>query len=335
MGGENYMYPVVLDGATNQFTLLKDTYVTDWITDNAIEFLNSHDLDKPFYLQVNYTAPHSPWEQSQHKPELWDEFENCEFNDVPNEQPHKWSRISYLSEEDRLEKRRIWNRGYSAALLGMDLGIGSIINHLKKLGIYDNTIIIFTSDNGMCMGHHGIFGKGNGTFPMNMYDTSVKVPMIVSMPDRRKEVCEELISHYDIMPTIQELIGIHNPGKNSSPGKSFLPILKGEPFDSHDMVVIHGEYGPQRMIRTKEWKYIHRYPYVENELYHLKTDPEERHYLVNDEAYQERIKELKYQMELWFEQYTDSDTDGRLEPNRGNGQIGLVGKKAKGGIAFR
>ncbi|WP_062105858.1 sulfatase-like hydrolase/transferase [Bacillus niameyensis] len=335
MGGENYMYPVTLDPVTNKFTLQRETYVTDWITNNAIEFLDTHNMETPFYLQVNYTAPHAPWDERHHKPELWTEFEGCEFNDFPNEQPHKWSGMSFPSEEARLAQRLTWNRGYCASLLGMDLGIGQIIEHLKDLGVYDNTIIIFTSDNGMAMGHHGIFGKGNGTFPMNMYETSVKVPTIISMPDRKSGVCDSLLSHYDIMPTILELIDSNEKLNESLPGKSFLPILKDEEHDSHDMVVVHSEYGPARMIRTKEWKYIHRYPYGENELYDMVNDPNERNNLVGQKEFAVIISDLKYKMELWFDKHSDRETDGRLESNRGIGQVGPVGLKAKGEHSFR
>lgn len=335
MGGENYMYPVTLDPDTNKFTLQKNTYVTDWITDNAIEFLDSHDMNNPFYLQVNYTAPHAPWDEKHHKSELWAEFEDCEFNDFPNEQPHKWSGMTYPSEEARLAQRQIWNRGYCASLLGMDQGIGKIIEHLKQIGVYDNTIFIFTSDNGMAMGHHGIYGKGNGTYPMNMYETSVKVPMIISMPNRESGVCDHLFSHYDIYPTILELIGFEGKINSDLPGKSFFPVLKGEKYDSHDMVIVHSEYGPARMIRSKEWKYVHRYPYGENELYNMVEDPNELNNLVGKNEYADVISDLKYKMELWFHQYTDRETDGRLEANRGIGQIGPVGLKAKGKRSFR
>ena len=80
------------------------------------------------------------------------------------------------------EKRRENLTGYYASITALDRGVGQIIAKLEEMGVYENTLFIFSSDNGMNMGHHGIWGKGNGTFPMNMYDTSVKIPMIVSMP---------------------------------------------------------------------------------------------------------------------------------------------------------
>ena len=80
------------------------------------------------------------------------------------------------------EHRKELLRGYYAAITAMDHGVGRILDFLREKGELENTLIFFMADNGMNMGHHGIWGKGNGTFPFNMYDTSVKVPFLVSWP---------------------------------------------------------------------------------------------------------------------------------------------------------
>ncbi len=64
----------------------------------------------------------------------------------------------------------------------MDRNIGRVLDWLEEKGLREDTLIVFTADNGMNMGHHGIYGKGNGTFPQNMYDSSVKVPTLISWP---------------------------------------------------------------------------------------------------------------------------------------------------------
>lgn len=78
--------------------------------------------------------------------------------------------------------RRVNLTGYFAAITAMDANIGRLLDRLEEKGLAENTIVIFNADNGMNMGHHGIWGKGNGTFPQNMFDTSVKVPFIFSYP---------------------------------------------------------------------------------------------------------------------------------------------------------
>lgn len=143
---------------------------------------------------------------------------------------------------------------------------------LETVGLEDDTLIFFTSDNGMNMGHHGIYGKGNGTFPLNMFDTSVKVPAIISHPGPipAGKVCETMVSHYDFMPTLLKYLDMENPEADNLPGKSFASLLKGEEMKDENDIIIFDEYGPARMIRTQEWKYVHCYPYGSHELYNLR-----------------------------------------------------------------
>ena len=87
----------------------------------------------------------------------------------------------YLTKEV-LQDLRANQIGYYAAATAMDYNIGRILEQLDELGIREETLVIFGSDNGFSCGHHGFWGKGNGTFPINMYESSVKVPMIMSQP---------------------------------------------------------------------------------------------------------------------------------------------------------
>ena len=94
----------------------------------------------------------------------------------PRDDYHPWKiRETFEGTE---EERLAILRGYFGAITGVDRGVQKVIDKLEELGKLEDTLIIFTSDNGMNMGHHGIFGKGNGTSPLNMFETSVKIPMI-------------------------------------------------------------------------------------------------------------------------------------------------------------
>ena len=316
MGGDNYYYPVVYrDG---QFDMLRETYITDYITAKALDFLSQSKKDRPFYLSVHYTAPHSPWERGQHPEEFYALYDGCPFRETPNVPPHKWG--APYSQEDR--RRRL--QGYYAAVTAMDSDIGKIIAYLKGEGLWEDTIFIFTADNGMSMGHHGIFGKGNGTFPLNLYDTAVKVPMIIAYPKgiQGGTVARGLYSHYDLLPTIAGLMG--EEPEPDCPGRSFQGIFRGEVPDGRDAVVVYDEYGPARMIRTTEYKYIQRYRYGEDEFYDLKADPGEEVNLAasGDPRVQERIASMRSRMEQWFGRYSDPDRDGRNLAVCGLGQIG-------------
>ncbi len=333
-GGPYYGAPMIRDDEIYH----EPRYVTDVITDNGIAFLDRQaDGDQPFYLGVHYTAPHSPWDREQHPSEIYDEyFENCAFTSVPDEPIHPQQINSAPVGWTPAERRAILS-GYYAAVTAMDHNVGRLLDRLEALGLRENTLVIFTSDNGMNMGHHGVYGKGNGTFPLNMFDTSVKVPCLISRPGHVPggTVADGLVSHYDIMPTLLEYTGIDNPESDRLPGSSFAAVLSGKSRNKErDPVVVYDEYGPVRMIRTSDWKYVHRYPYGPHELYDLAHDPGETINRVSDPECASRLIEMRAGLDAWFARYVDPMLDGSREPVYGKGQYGLAGPAGCGKKAF-
>ena len=332
-GGGNYHDAhIIRDGKLER----DPRYLTDVITEGGLGFLDAQaGSDTPFYLSVHYTAPHSPWDAGQHPEELVGLYEDCEFNTCP-EVPggHPWQVNS--APRGRGEKRRELLSGYFAAITGLDRGVGQILDKLEQMGVRENTLVIFSSDNGMNMGHHGIWGKGNGTFPQNMFDTSVKVPTLITRPGHVPEgvVCDDLLSHYDIKPTLLDYLGLPNHEAERLPGQSFASLLKGDEIAERENVVVYDEYGPVRMVRTRDCKYVHRYPYGPHELYDLVTDPDEERNLVKESQHKARVEELKAQLDAWFVRYVDPDLDGTKEPVTGKGQLDLVGSAGHGRRAF-
>lgn len=337
LGGDHYYNAAVMQG--DKFDILPEgEYLTDYITDRALNFLEEQkDNEAPFYLSVHYTAPHAPWDRGEHPKEFYDLYEDCPFESVEDAPGHPWGGYKGYTKEQMKTVKENSLKGYYAAISAMDKGIGEILDYLDEKGLTEDTIIFFTGDNGMSMGHHGIIGKGNGTFPMNMYDTAVKVPALLRYPRALKggQVKNELISHYDIVPTILDYFSFeHNIDISTLPGRSFLPILKSETLVDQGEIVIMDEYGPTRMIRTNEWKYIHRYPYGEHELYNLVNDPDEKVNLVNHPDYQGKKEELFAKLENWYYKYADPRVDGKCEPVTGLGQLGLCGIHKEGKNVF-
>ncbi len=329
-GGAYYNAPMVRDGEP----IDEPGYITDRITDDALDFINrSQRDDKPFYLSVHYTAPHFPWTNS-HPQEIVDSYQDCAFESCPQEPIHPWARRHHRFDEFR----KYWREnlmGYFAAVTAMDMNIGRILDRLSRLDLTKNTLIVFTSDNGYNCGHHGIWGKGNGTFPMNMYESSVKVPTIVSMPGRIPSCrCDALVSAYDFMPTLLDFLSFDNPEADKLPGRSFLTALQGKTMPEDRGLVVYDEYGPTRMIRTRDWKYVHRYPYGPRELYNLSEDPHERINLVDDQEFREIKEKLKWDLDEWFVSYVDPAFDGTLEPVRALGQLYPCGPASRGKTAF-
>ncbi len=318
MGGCCYYHPDIVDHG--EITVRHGEYVTELITDRALR-----DLDElaagpePFYLAVHYTAPHSPWDAKNHPARWIDYYDGCSFPSIPDVPDHPDITTGPVF---GTPKRHENLRGYFAAVSAMDEQIGRILDALEEKGLAEETIVIFSADNGMNMGQHGIWGKGNGTFPMNMYDTSVKVPFLISCPARLPQGvrCDALVSAYDLYPTILELTGLSEQFPEGLPGRSFAGSLSGGGAEDRE-VVVFDEYGPVRMIRDREWKLIVRYPYGGNEFYHLTEDPGENRNLYGAPEYEEKIIAMRRRMEAWFVSYSDPYIAASAQGVTGSGQL--------------
>jgi len=298
-------------------------YVTDAITNEALLMLDRYvDRGHPFYLSVHYTAPHWPW-VGEHPKTIVESYDGCAFESCPQEPRHPWA-IEGLVADANYEAlgNREELKGYFAAVTAMDENIGRLIDRLENHGIREETLVVFLSDNGFSCGHHGFWGKGNGTVPRNMYENSIKVPAIFSHPGRVPEgrVDGSLVSAYDFLPTLLGYLDLPLPDGRNLPGRSFLPALEGRPFQEHESVVVYDEYGPVRMIRTREWKYVHRHAYGPHDLYNLVSDPDERRNLADDPAQAGRIQELRGMMDGWFARYVDPRRDGLTQNGEEWGQ---------------
>jgi arylsulfatase A-like enzyme len=213
--------------------------------------------------------------------------------------------------------------GYFASVTAMDDNIGRLLTVLDDMGIRQNTLVIFASDNGFSCGQHGFWGKGNGTAPRNMYESSIKVPFIVSHPGSIAggRVHQGMASAYDVLPTLLEYVGLPMPERRGLVGQSFLPALLGAPMQEREPVFVFDEYGETRMIRTSEWKYVHRYPDGPHELWDLRNDPDERRNLVADAAQTVRVRDMRGALEDWFARHSDPALDATRQGVTGRGQM--------------
>jgi arylsulfatase A-like enzyme len=136
------------------------------------------------------------------------------------------------------------------------------------------------------------------------------------------------------MPTLLEWAGLPMPDERPRPGCSAAALWRGELAGADRPVFIGDEYGPVRMVRTAEWKYVHRYPYGKHELYHLAEDPDETVNRVDDPSCKETVQALKTELERWFAAYADPAVDGTRAAVYGVGQLGLAGARGDGTPAF-
>ncbi len=296
-------------------------YITTVITDKAIEYMNDYvQQEEPFYLSIHYTAPHSPWDEGEHPKEFIDKYKDCKFESTPDLPVHE-DQINSCPVGSTPEKRRENLQGYYAAITAMDDQIGRVFEELERLGQLENTVVIFTADNGMNMGHHGIWGKRNGTYPANMYDTSVKVPFIIRAPFiKNKGVTQySLRSHLDIFPTLCEMVGEEYVAAKKQSGTSFYrELLGGEEKDS--TIAICSEYGRIRMMRNKKRKLVYDCLSGVIQYFDLEKDSDEANNLLNDADYQEEITRMEEELKQWFDRYAMEQQDGQQYPVVGKGQ---------------
>ncbi len=321
-GGCAYYNPPIAED--KKLVYHKGEYASDLFTDNGIKFLEGQlEDERPFCLHVHYNAPHAPWGREQHPSELWDDYhDNCPFESVPGDSEPR-PRDFILYNEPGPKRRRADLAGYFTAITAMDRNVGRLLDWLEEKGLRENTLVVFMSDNGMNMGHHGIYGKGNGTRPQNMFEESVKVPCLISRPGSVPQgvVSEELLSQYDWQPTLMDYLGLGGEIPEGLPGSSFAPLLRGEEMAERQNVVVFDEYGPVRMIRSREWKLVWRYPSGPHELYHLSEDPQERTNLMHYRGNAKVIEKMRRELEEWFARYTVRRFDGSKLPVTGKGQL--------------
>lgn len=323
-GGGSYHDPMMVeeDGIVH-----RKGYLTRVIADNALDFLRMQSGDDPWYLGVHFTAPHSPWDLDEHEPgDVAAFWPGCAFDSIPFEPMHPdiYSAAAY---PDTPERRRQVLAGYAAAILGMDRQIGRILDCLETQGRLDDTLILFTADNGMNMGHHGIFGKGNGTDPINLYETSVRIPGIVHWPARVSPgLLDGVYSHYDILPTLLTIAGMAERIPDGLPGRNLSHVLLSDSPDEGGFAVVYDEYGPHRMIRSAHWKYVHRVGRPGPELYNLAVDPDERTNLIGSPHHAQVVQRLRHKMQDWFHKHGIPEHDGMSQPVRGGGQVDHISK---------
>jgi choline-sulfatase len=299
-------------------------YITEGLSKRAVAFVGEEAArPEPFWLSLNFTAPHYPWIDS-HPKEFTDLYQDCEFLSCPEEPPHPDFAGGAASVSKGQEQRRESLIGYFASVTAMDAAIGDVIAEIERQGLTESTLVIFMGDNGMNCGHHGIWGKGNGTRPQNMYDTSIKVPCIVAQPGRIPggRVSDDMLSGYDVFPTLLDHAGLAETPTHKKPGRSFEPLLAGGSLPETRDVVVYDEYGPVRMVRTREWKYVHRYPDGPHELFDLVGDPDERVNRIDDPSLGNLLGSLREKLFSWFRNYVDPRRDAAVKGVTGCGQLG-------------
>ncbi|WP_406694130.1 sulfatase-like hydrolase/transferase [Singulisphaera sp. Ch08] len=275
----------------------------DLLVGQGIRFVEAN-RDRPFLLSIHFRAPHVPYAPVPEQDSAHYDTLDPTIPDVPG-----------------LPRQRVkmLTKRYYASVSSVDRNVGRLLDRLETLGLTGKTIVIFTSDHGYMIGHHGLWHKGNGSWIMegkqgrrpNMFDNSIRVPLIVRWPGvvAPGTTIDRVVSNLDLFPSIVEMTGSGVPDNLRIGGRSFVPLLR-EPnntsipwddtlYGQYDMH--NGQVANMRLIRTPEWKLIRHFePGVEDELFHLTDDPGETRNLAGDPAHRDRKAELAQQLKQWM-----------------------------------
>ena len=274
----------------------QDGYITTLLTKKAVEFLEDQkENEEPFFLYLSHKAVHDPF-----KPEP-------KYEGSLKERPFEFPKSSKLLKDNLknrprwlLDQRNSWHgmdfalhtgqslegfyKRYCEALRSVDDSIGAVIAQLKKMGIYEETLVIYMGDNGFMFGEHGLFDKRVA------YETSSRVPMLMQCPDiiKGETVVDQVVANIDIAPTIMQAMGLKKPPHMD--GQSFLPLAQGKSISWRDYF-LYAYYWEQNYpqtpthfsLRGDRYKYITYYGLWDtDELFDIQSDPMEQKNLIHD-----------------------------------------------------
>ncbi len=285
------------------------TYLTDYWTKRGIEFIEKN-KERPFFLFLAYNGPYglSPLLLNDARNRHAAYYADKELPSFPREEMHPWmyNNRDYLNNPTSM-------RRYASEISGIDDGVGRIMETLKKHGLDENTLVVFTGDQGLAGGQSGIWGMGDHTRPLTAFDTTMHVPMMLRHPDRipAGARCDLLVSNYDFYPTVLSYLKLDDkiPVDPSSPGRSYAPVLEGGELDSKWDNTVFYEFETVRAVRTNDWKYVERLKDGPTELYDLSEDPGELRNLADQPAVESTQKDLRRQLHKFFDRYADPKYD--------------------------
>ena len=324
--GQYFDPPMLVDGKMTR----QRGHTDDVIGDHALRFLRERPVDRPFALLYQFKAPHRGWEPA---PRFAKAFEDIELPEPPTlyedlaQRPRALRKADMrladmadfrkrgvpadLPERERIRRNyQLLAKNYYRVLMGVDENVGRVLEQLDRDGLAEDTIVLYTSDNGFFLGDHGLFDK------RLMYEPSIRVPMLLRWPGGvpAGRVDERHFAlNIDVAPTMLELAGSAVPA--TMQGASWKPLLREQsPSWRQDFLYEYYEFPaahcvrPHRGVRDARWKYIHFYrDPEEEELYDLHSDPDELRNLAANPDHAAELQRLRTRLAELRREYDDDD----------------------------
>jgi len=303
-----------------------DQYHTDGLLAADAEWVLercARQTDRPFFLAVGFYRPHTPYVSPKPYFDRYPEEEMPVVQGVKEDQADLPSPAlgSYKKEQDKLtdELRRKCVQAYYASTTFMDAQVGRVLDALDRLGLAENTIVVFTSDHGYHLGEHGLWQK------MSVFEESARVPLIIAAPKMgvKGGVAKDPVGLIDLYPTLTELCGVKAPEKLQ--GQSLVPMLKDPSATGRGWAItqvsrrVRKKQGSRFFgysLRTPRWRYTEWAEGKQGrELYDHDADPRELRNLAADPGYADTIARLSRQLRKAVSQtFPDSGETPKLRP---------------------
>lgn len=309
-------------------------YITDELTDYAVDWLKGRDTRKPFFLYLSHKGVHAEFEPA---PRHAGRYANAKFPepasmaDTPENykdkplwvrnQRNSWHGVDFAYHR-RLDLADYYRR-YCETLLAVDDSIGRVMKYLRDEGLAESTLVVYMGDNGFLFGEHGLIDKRCA------YEESMRVPALLHCPELTgsRHRLDQVVANIDLAPTLLEAAGVRL--KVSMDGRSFLPLLSGKKLPWRDGLLYEyywerdfPQTPSQHAIRTDRYKYIRYHGIWDiDELYDIQADPHEMRNLIHRPEHRQTIQQLNRKL---FEAL--SETEGLyipLHPDRHLGQQNL------------
>jgi arylsulfatase A-like enzyme len=305
-------------------------YTTDILTDLAIDFVKNRPQDKPFFLMYHHKAPHRNWQPDEKHRKQFENYDPpipATFDDDYKGKSDA-SRQSTMHIDTDLNERdlkmkppeglsgaalkrwkfRRYMQDYLACVAAVDDNVGRFLGWLDKNGLAENTIVIYTSDQGFFLGEHNFFDK------RFMYEESLRMPFLIRWPGKIKpgSVSRGMVLNVDFAPTLLDAAGVKTPADMQ--GRSFLPLLEGKTPRDWRTAMYYRYYHPgdhnvaaHYGIRTDQYKLIYFNKLDQWELYDLRKDPLEMRNVYSDPAYAKILEGLKKELRRLKKEVKDDD----------------------------
>lgn len=290
----------------------------DFFTDKALEWIAAQ--RRPYFAYLPLPAPYGHWPATNdgNRNRHAGLYDDCPMDSVPRQGISAEAVANFLNVQGgsgqgldfsmlmRAPNHLPTLRNYYSQITMIDDAVGRILETAP------DALVIFTTDHGLSLGHHGFWGHGAATYPSNLHRAAHSIPMVIAGPQVPAAVEPRHVSNTDLFATVLDYAG--GPVDADLPSRSFAALLRGEGLRDWGEDVVFAEQEETRVIRTPDWLFMKRFdgpgaPELPHALYALRSDPDELHNLASDPGHADVVSRLSAKIDAYFATYSRAEAD--------------------------